>query len=66
MIPWDKTNFAPRIGLAYNWRDNTVIRLGYGAFYGGEENQGGNPIVVSPSRSTNPPIWPARPRPFST
>ncbi|QOY91685.1 TonB-dependent receptor [Paludibaculum fermentans] len=43
MIPWDKTNFAPRIGLAYNWRDNTVIRLGYGAFYGGEENQGGNP-----------------------
>ncbi|WP_321472526.1 TonB-dependent receptor [uncultured Paludibaculum sp.] len=43
MIPWDKTNFAPRIGIAYNWRDNTVIRLGYGAFYGGEENQGGNP-----------------------
>jgi hypothetical protein len=29
--------------LAYNWRDKTVFRLGYGIFYGGEENQGGNP-----------------------
>ena len=43
LIPWDKTNFAPRIGLAYNWRDKTVFRAGYGIFYGGEENQGGNP-----------------------
>ncbi len=43
MIPWDKTNIGPRIGLAYNWREKTVIRLGYGIFYGGEENQGGNP-----------------------
>jgi hypothetical protein len=36
-------DFAPRIGIAYNWRDKTVFRLGYGIFYGGEENQGGNP-----------------------
>jgi hypothetical protein len=43
LIPWDKTNVAPRIGLAYSWRDKTVFRLGYGIFYGGEENQGGNP-----------------------
>ena len=43
MIPWDKTNVAPRIGLAYNWKANTVFRLSYGMFYGGEENQGGNP-----------------------
>jgi hypothetical protein len=43
LIPWDKTNFAPRIGLAYSCRDSTVFRLGYGIFYGGEENQGGNP-----------------------
>ena len=43
LIPWDKTNFGPRVGLAYNWRENTVFRLGYGIFYGGEENQGGNP-----------------------
>lgn len=43
LIPWDKTDIAPRIGIAYNWREKTVIRLGYGIFYGGEENQGGNP-----------------------
>ena len=43
LIPWDKTDFAPRIGIAYNWRQKTVIRLGFGMFYGGEENQGGNP-----------------------
>jgi hypothetical protein len=43
LIPWDKTNFGPRIGVAYNWHDKTVFRLGYGIFYGGEENQGGNP-----------------------
>jgi len=43
LIPWDKTNFGPRIGIAYAWRQKTVIRLGYGMFYGGEENQGGNP-----------------------
>jgi hypothetical protein len=43
LIPWDKWDFGPRIGLAYNWRDNTVFRAGYGIFYGGEENQGGNP-----------------------
>lgn len=43
LIPWDKWDFGPRFGLAYNWRDNTVFRAGYGIFYGGEENQGGNP-----------------------
>src|SRR5438128_4364957 len=43
MIPWDKTNFGPRIGVAYNWREKTVFRINYGVFYGGEENQGGNP-----------------------
>lgn len=43
LIPWDKTNVAPRIGLAYNIQSRTVVRAGYGIFYGGEENQGGNP-----------------------
>jgi hypothetical protein len=43
MIPWDKTNIGPRIGLAYNVRPKTVVRLSYGIYYGGEENQGGNP-----------------------
>jgi Carboxypeptidase regulatory-like domain len=43
LIPWDKTNIGPRIGLAYNVLPKTVIRAAYGIFYGGEENQGGNP-----------------------
>ena len=43
LIPWDKTSWGPRIGIAYNAFSKTVIRAGYGIFYGGEENQGGNP-----------------------
>jgi len=43
MIPWDKTDFGPRFGLAYKLASKTVLRLGFGIFYGGEENQGGNP-----------------------
>lgn len=30
----DKNNFAPRFGLAYQWNDKTVIRGGYGLYYG--------------------------------
>ena len=43
LIPWDKTNFSPRIGAAYALTTKTVVRAGYGIFYGGEENQGGSP-----------------------
>jgi len=43
MIPWDKTDWSPRIGLAYSLFPKTVVRAGYGIFYGGEENQGGSP-----------------------
>ncbi len=43
LIPWDKLDIGPRIGLAYNIRPRTVIRAAYGIFYGGEENQGGYP-----------------------
>ncbi|MGO9232366.1 MAG: carboxypeptidase regulatory-like domain-containing protein [Bryobacteraceae bacterium] len=43
LIPWDKKDIAPRLGIAYNIRPKTVLRIGYGIFYGGEENQGGNP-----------------------
>jgi hypothetical protein len=43
LIPWDKHDFGPRIGFAYNIREKTVIRAAYGIFYSGEENQGGNP-----------------------
>jgi hypothetical protein len=43
LVPWDKLDFGPRIGLAYNIANKTVIRVAYGIFYGGEENQGGSP-----------------------
>ena len=43
LIPWDKTDIGPRLGFAYNFHEKTVIRGFFGMFYGGEENQGGNP-----------------------
>ena len=43
LIPRDKLDFGPRIGLAYQWNNKTVIRASWGIFYGGEENQGGSP-----------------------
>jgi hypothetical protein len=43
LTPWDKTDFGPRIGIAYKLMNKTVLRIGYGIFYGGEENQGGSP-----------------------
>ncbi len=43
LIPWDKVDFGPRVGFAYNIQEKTVIRAAFGMFYGGEENQGGNP-----------------------
>jgi len=43
LIPWDKWDIGPRFGLAYQVMNKTVLRLGYGIFYGGEENQGGSP-----------------------
>ena len=33
LIQPDKNNFAPRLGLAYQWNDETVLRAGYGRFY---------------------------------
>src|SRR5262249_41981808 len=43
LIPWDKWDFGPRIGIAYAINPKTVIRAGFGIFFGGEENQGGSP-----------------------
>ena len=43
LTEWDRTNFAPRIGFAYEMLPGTVLRAGYGIFYGAEENEGGNP-----------------------
>lgn len=61
LIGWDKADFGPRIGLAYQLRSKTVLRAGYGIFYGGEENQGGNPnrgesVPFNESVVLNPPV----------
>ena len=48
---WDKTDIAPRFGLAYEVKPGTVIRAAYGIFYGAEENEGG-----SPNRGENVPF----------
>jgi hypothetical protein len=41
LINAQKTNFAPRIGLSYSLTNKTVLRAGFGMFYGGLENRGG-------------------------
>ena len=40
-----KTNFAPRMGFAYQLTPKFVLRGGYGIFYGGFENRGGYPAL---------------------
>jgi hypothetical protein len=40
-----KTNFAPRIGFAYQVNPKLVVRGGYGLFYGGFENRGFSPNI---------------------
>jgi len=40
LVTAQKTNFAPRIGFAYSPHDNTVVRAGFGIFYGGLQSNG--------------------------
>jgi hypothetical protein len=40
-----KKNFAPRFGIAYKANSRTVIRAGYGIYYGAFENRGGYPSL---------------------
>jgi Carboxypeptidase regulatory-like domain/TonB dependent receptor-like, beta-barrel len=49
----DTNNYAPRIGFAYQATPKTVIRGGYGIFYGGEENG----PYSNPSQGFNPPFF---------
>jgi Carboxypeptidase regulatory-like domain/TonB dependent receptor len=53
LISPDLTNFAPRVGLAYQITPKLVLRMGYGIFYGGEES---GPFS-NPSPGFNPPFF---------
>jgi len=53
LIAPNLTNFAPRLGAAYQITDKLVMRAGYGIFYGGEEN---GPFS-NPSPGFNPPFF---------
>jgi len=52
MVRESYLNFAPRLGLAWQWNRKTVVRAGYGIFYG-------FPDVVSTTLGLNPPtrVW---------
>jgi len=53
LIPPDLTNFAPRLGIAYQITNKLVMRAGYGIFYGGDENG----PYSNPSPGFNPPFF---------
>jgi outer membrane receptor protein involved in Fe transport len=53
LINSDPNNFAPRFGLAWQFTPKTVLRAGYGIFYGGQENG----PYSNPSPGFNPPFF---------
>ena len=53
LVPNQKLNFAPRVGLAYNVIPRTVIRGGYGLFYSSYE---AGPLSI-PNPGNNPPFF---------
>jgi hypothetical protein len=60
LVPQDRNNFGPRVGLAYQVNSKTVIRSGFGVFYSSYE---AGPLSI-PNPGNNPPFyvesnWPA-------
>jgi len=53
LVPNQKDDFAPRVGLAYNLFKNTVLRAGYGVFYSSYEP---GPLSI-PNPGNNPPFF---------
>ncbi len=53
LVPNEKDDFAPRIGVAYNLFAKTVLRAGYGVFYSSYE---AGPLSI-PNPGNNPPFF---------
>ena len=53
LINSDLNNLAPRLGMAWQFTPKTVLRAGYGIFYGGQENG----PYSNPSPGFNPPFF---------
>lgn len=53
-----KHNFAPRLGIAYQINDKTVVRAGYGIFYGFLGQRRGD--VIQSGFSQNTPLIPTQ------
>jgi hypothetical protein len=53
LVPDQKHDFAPRIGVAYNLFSKTVLRAGYGVFYSSYE---AGPLSI-PNPGNNPPFF---------
>ena len=53
LVPNQKHDFAPRIGIAYNLFNKTVLRAGYGVFYSSYE---AGPLSI-PNPGNNPPFF---------
>ena len=54
-VPVQRTNLAPRLGLAYSWDSKTVVRAGAGIYYGA--NIATNFQYPGPPFSTDAPIY---------
>jgi hypothetical protein len=67
----DRNNFAPRVGLAWEFMDKTVLRAGYGLFYypgsggigAGASDLGGGFLATSSIFLGQPPAAPNTPPP---
>jgi hypothetical protein len=46
LVTTDKDDIAPRLGLAWQVRSNTVLRAGYGRFFSAQELRSGDPFQL--------------------
>jgi hypothetical protein len=73
--PKDKNNFAPRLGLSYAFDPKTVIRAGYGIFYGrtpaimtgtAHSQNGIQVIAIDINCAASPTLCPTYPNVFAS